>query len=85
MGRSPNHNSPPDPTSVALGFTPPTDDAFRSWLYSAALGETFTYHVGPWLDGSVASLAYAAYEASLVTLVQRRAGPSNFAYIAIRR
>lgn len=64
---------------------------FCSWIGRAAPGEIIQYHLGH-LAKDVASMtieaadraAWAAEE-GLVHLVQSRAGPSDFRYLAIKR
>jgi len=51
-------------------------------LHEARPGENIVYHEGPNCGGSHRTDAMDAYDRGLVTLVQSRAGPGMFNYIA---
>lgn len=70
-------------------------DRFRTWLRDAHKGERFVYWDGhltvdrmPGADDwaqceTLARLAWDAYRAGVVTLVQKRTGPGEWQYLAV--
>ena len=56
---------------------------FAAWLIVANSGDRFTYHTGMHLSGLYVHEVRKAYNAGLITLIQRRNGDA-FDYIAVR-
>ena len=58
----------------------------RFWpvLHEARIGEQIVYHRGPTCGGNPRHDAMSAYDKGLVTLVQKRNGPEDFSYTAIK-
>lgn len=77
-----------------------TAASFRGWLFKATPGETFEYHRGvlardrspdaggdPERRRTLCALADAAFDAAErghVFLIQRRNGPFDFSYVAVK-
>jgi hypothetical protein len=55
-----------------------------SVLYEARIGEQIVYSRGKTCNGVHRYDAMSAYERGLVTLVQKRNGPADFSYIAVK-
>ena len=57
---------------------------FWSVLHEARIGEQIVYSRGASCTGHHRESAMDAYQRGLVTLVQKRNGPADFSYVAIK-
>jgi hypothetical protein len=73
------------PTPKWVDITRSFDEAYLPQLLPKLdAGDVVVYHKGLYAAGVHKAAARAAYEKGYVVLIQRRLGPKNFAYTAIR-